>query len=189
MKASLWSAACSRIDWPMTYHPPPQAEAMLYLLEDLADPDLPLAVVRWAGEAGIVLVPSTSLDLVQSWDGRVTVAGYVDRLHVRQVEGDEFLVAEIVGQALPIGYHTLATRKDMRSGFLAIPRDRAMTTDEYVYPFLLEADSSFAMLAQDALVSGLAVDVAGHFASDDDPRRYECGLPLIPEFLTVFSAG
>ena len=192
-KALPWSQARQLPEYPMRYAPAAYAEPLILLLAEPPDPstgpDERRGQVRWMDRAGILLVPTTALDQLQKWDGRITVVGYIDRLHVHRIDDEDILIAEVIGQAVPIGYHTLPTRQDLRSGFLSIPRDRAMVGEEYVFPFLLDPDSSFAMLAQDALVSGLAVDMSGRLANGDEPGVPLCGLPLIPDALTVFSAG
>lgn len=186
-----WAAIRARGTPLMRYQPGGETGVDLLLLTDSGDPAQLHGSVRWLSENGIVLVPPATLDAIKQWNGQIAIGGYIDRLHVRQGDEGELLIAEVVGRALPLAYRALASRADLRSGRLSIVRERASTadTDEYTYPVLLDPESNFAMLAQDALVSGLAVDLIGGLADDDEMQALDCGLLLTPYALTVYSAG
>lgn len=122
------------------------------------------------------------------WDGVVSVGGFIERLHARRIADIDFVVAEVIGGAYPSDFRNLPTLDDMKAGLFSHPPDIGPADLGHVFPFIMEADSHFATLAQDALVSRLVVDVTGHFAPDNDRWHEVCGLPLIPDALTILSA-
>lgn len=122
------------------------------------------------------------------WDGRVKVGGFVQRLHAREIGGMEIVIAEIVGGAFEASYGDLPSLEDMKGGIFARPADSEPLGTGQTYPFILNAESNFAALAQDALVSGLAVDAVGILADDDTGWQQVCGLPLLMESLTMLAA-
>lgn len=152
--------------------------------------DIDFVNLHWLDVNGPVLVywePPARGESI-NWDGTVSVGGFIERLHARRIAGVDFIVAEVVGGAFPADYTNLPTMADMSAGIFARPPDIGPADVGQMYPFIFEADSHFAALAQDALVSRLAVDVIGHFAPDEDRWHEVCGLPLIADTLTLLSA-
>ena len=143
----------------------------------------------WAlPEADAEANPSSTVNAAFEWDGRIVVGGFVERLHIRRLGDVELVIAEIVGGVFPAQYHNLPTLADMREGVFSRPADLEPADDDHTYPFVIDVDSAFASLAQDALVSGLAVDAVGRLA-DDGQRFHEiCGLPLLMESLTLLAS-
>ncbi len=122
-----------------------------------------------------------------NWDGRVKVGGFVERLHAREIGDMEIIIAEIVGGSFPANYGGLPSLEDMRGGVFARPADIEPLGMGLTYPFILNAESNFAAIAQDALVSGLAVDAIGILADDDTGWQHISGLPLLMESLTMLA--
>jgi len=153
--------------------------------------DVDFVNLHWMDVTGPVLTywdpPAQGEPII--WDGTVNVGGFVERLHARRIADVDFIIAEVVGGAFPAGYKNLPTLDDMKAGIFSHPPDIGPADLAQMYPFILEADSHFAALAQDALVSRLAVDVIGHFAPEADRWHEVCGLPLIADALTLLSAS
>jgi hypothetical protein len=121
------------------------------------------------------------------WDGRVTAGGFVERLHAREIGGLDILVAEVFGGAFPADYIGLPSLDDMRRGVFGRPADAEPAVRSQTYPFIILAESNFAGLVQDALVSGLAVDAYGALASDDSRWHEVVGLPLLLDAITLLA--
>lgn len=141
-----------------------------------------LAAFPRRGEADSVADPD---DLLARWDGVVRVGGFVERLHLLTFGDVELAVIEIVGGAQPVDHRSLASLDDMRASNFEFPALHEPIGAHLPYPFVLEAESSFFALAQDALVAGLAVDAAGRLAADDQALHDVCGLPLLMTGLTI----
>jgi hypothetical protein len=160
--------------------------------------DESFAYIHWVDGDGPTLaywaLPESETEAINNvnvsfeWDGRVIVGGFVERLHVRRLGDVELVIAEIVGGVFPANYRNLPTLADMREGVFARPADFEPSDDDHTYPFVMEADSAFASLAQDALVSGLAVDAVGRLADDAQGFHDVCGLPLMLESLTLLAS-
>jgi len=167
--------------WPV-----PQYAQPLLIVES----DVDFVYVRWCAHNGPVLTyqdqPGENEAL--PWNGQVIVGGFVERLHARRLADVDFLIAEVVGGAFPQTYRNLPTLDDMKNGLYARPADAEPFEDNRAFPFIIEADSHFAAIAQDALVSGLAVDAVGRLAKQADRWHEICGLPLILESLTLLAA-
>lgn len=148
----------------------------------------PLRLV-WGSAAGPILAVWDRLpdDLRLDWDGRVKVGGFVERLHAREVGGLEVVIAEVVGGPLPADHVGLPSLGDMRHGLYARTSDDEPLYKDQVYPFVILAENNLASLAQDALVSGLAVDAYGSLASDENRWHEVVGLPLLLDMLTLLA--
>jgi hypothetical protein len=123
------------------------------------------------------------------WDGVVRVGGFVERLNAREVADMEIVIAEIVGGVFPVGYGDLPTLNDMNAGIYARAAYEEPFGKGFTYPFILIADSNFAALVQDALISGLAVDATGHLADQESAWHELCGLPLLMDSFTLLGPG
>ena len=143
--------------------------------------------LAWGNAVGPILAvwdhPPGDLNL--DWDGRVRVGGFIERLHAREVGGLEIVIAEVLGGPLPAEQVGLPSLDDMRDGVYARTSDAEPLTRDQVYPFVSLADSNLAALAQDALVSGLAVDAYGSLAGDENRWHEVVGLPLLLDMLTL----
>jgi hypothetical protein len=121
------------------------------------------------------------------WDGRVKIGGFIERLHAREVGGLEVVIAEVVGGPLPSNHVGLPSLDDMRGGSFARPSDIEPLINDQAYPFIILAESNLAALAQDALVSGIAVDAYGELAADQGQWHEIVGLPLLMDSLTILA--
>jgi hypothetical protein len=159
-----------------------------FTLEQLYEEPLHLA---WGAPEGPTLAiwnaVSNGKPLNLGWDGRVTAGGFVERLHAREVGGLDILVAEVFGGAFPADYIGLPSLEDMRRGVFGRPAGSEPAVRSQTYPFIILAESNFAALVQDALVSGLAVDAYGALASDDGHWHEVVGLPLLLDAITLLA--
>ncbi len=162
---------------------PAYAQDMLRLISDEC-----IQRIEW-GAGGPTLVFWKPPALEPTWSGRVKVGGFIERLHAFEIAEMEIVIAEIVGGAFPAAHSGLPTLEDMKRGIYARPADLEPYGTDQTYPFILMAESNFAALAQDALVSGLAVDAVGTLADDQTAWRDMCGLPLLIESLTLLAPG
>ncbi len=142
--------------------------------------------IRWGTPDGIVLA-YWPVHEAQHWNGHVKIGGHVERLHARELGDVVFLIAEVVGGVLPIGYQAFPSLEDMQGGVFAFDQDAEPFAAQFSYPLIMAEDSPFAALAQDALVSNLSVDVIGKLADDVDGWQNICGLPLLIESLTLLA--
>jgi hypothetical protein len=121
------------------------------------------------------------------WDGRVKIGGFVERLHARELGGLEVVIIEVVGGLLPANHVGLPSLNDMRNGIFARPSDSEPFGTDQSYPFVILAESNLSGIAQDALVSGLAVDAYGSLASEAGRWHELVGLPLLLDSLTLLA--
>lgn len=121
------------------------------------------------------------------WEGRVKVGGFIERLHSCEVGGLEIVIAEVVGGPFPTDHVALPSLSDMRRGIFSRPSDAEPLAKDQVYPFIILADSNFAAFAQDAFVSGIAVDAYGVLAEDEAQWHEVVGLPLLLDMLTLLA--
>jgi hypothetical protein len=184
------------------YRIPPYAQEMLYLVT--SDRFTPvqgpqgnldtfsvngLARLNWGTPKGPTLVfwdsVASSSDL--HWDGHVKIGGFIERLHALEVGGLEVVIAEVVGGPVALDNGGLPSLDDMRQGVFARPSDIEPLDKDRVYPFIILAESNLAALAQDALVSGIAVDAHGSLADEGGKWHETVGLPLLLESLTLLA--
>jgi hypothetical protein len=160
-----------------------------YTLESAPDGDSG-EVVRlvWGTPEGPTLAfwDSTKLPTLQ-WDGRITVGGFIERLHAREIGGLEVVIVEVVGGPFPRDHVSLPSVDDMRRGVFARPSDTEPSGENQSYPFIILAESNLAGLAHDALVSGIAVDAFGSLASEAGRWHEVVGLPLLLDSLTLLA--
>jgi hypothetical protein len=181
---------------------PPYARDMLYVVAGAKSaqtrgkhgtftlgeaPAGPVRLTWGVGGPTLVVWESAPGDLRLHWDGRVKVGGFVERFHGREVGGLEIVIAEVVGGPLAADHVDLPSLDDMRGGVFSRPSDTEPQGRDQAYPFIIQADSNLAALAQDALVSGLAVDACGSLASDAGRWHEVVGLPLLLDSLTLLA--
>jgi hypothetical protein len=141
-------------------------------------------VLRWGNDNGPIL-GVWAAGQTPAWNGTIHVGGFVERLHALELGGVELVIAEIVGGAFPTVQTALATLDEMKQGIFSHPNDAEPIGEHLVYPFVLDPESHFAGLLQDALVAGLAVDAVGRLADDKQGLQVLTGLPLVMEALTL----
>jgi hypothetical protein len=155
----------------------------------LAAPLTAPVALRWGTAHGPTLTllpvpPAGSRSL--GWQGQVIVGGFIDRIHACEIGGLEVAIVEVVGGAFAAGHTALPSLTDMRGGVFARPSNAEPHTSGDSFPLIALAESSVAALAQDALVSGLAVDAYGRLADEAGGWHEALGLPLLLEALTLF---
>jgi hypothetical protein len=185
-----------------TFSIPGYAQDMLYIVTDSGSAQTqgksgkfsldakPEGSVRlhWGTTSGPILICwENPADLQLGWDGHIKVGGFIERLHAHEVGGLELIIVEVVGGAFPNGHRGLASLEDMRQGIFARPADTEPIGTGQAYPFVVLAESNLAALAQDALVSGLGVDVYGSLASEASRWHDVVGLPLLLDTLTLLA--
>ncbi len=121
------------------------------------------------------------------WDGRVKVGGFIERLHARELGGLELVIVEVVGGPFAVDHVGLPSLNDMHNGIFARPADTEPFKKDQAFPFIVLAESNLASLAQDALISGLAVDAYGSLASEAGRWHEVVGLPLLLDSLTLLA--
>lgn len=201
MRNSMATAASSG-KLTSKYRIPPYAQEMLYVVTDDQFTQVQgpqgnldgfsingLARLNWATPKGPTLmfwdnVPSAT-DL--RWDGHIKIGGFVERLHALEIGGLEVVIAEVVGGPVALDNNGLPSLDDMRQGIFARPSDIEPLDKDRVYPFITLAESNLAALAQDALVSGIAVDAHGSLADEGGKWHEIVGLPLLLESLTLLA--
>lgn len=137
------------------------------------------AVIRWGGAEGPLL------GYAATWDGAVRVGGFVERIHALDLDGTDLLFLEVIGGIFPADTLALPTLDDMKAGRYSRPATLEPLGADFSYFFATTTESDIASLAQDALVSGLSVDVVGRLADDDQNLHELCGLPLVPVSLSL----
>ncbi len=184
------------------YRIPPYAQDMLFIVTDdhieplrgnqgnLDDFSIKgLTRLNWGTPNGPTLVfwenGVSSRDL--HWEGRVKIGGFVERLHALEIGGLEVVIIEVGGGPLATDHIGLPSLADMQRGIFARPSDVEPLDNDRAYPFIILAESNLAALAQDALVSGIAVDVDGTLAEEAGKWHEIVGLPLLLESLTLLA--
>ncbi len=152
-----------------------------------AAPPGPLSVTWGAGGPTLVVWSHPPEAARLQWDGRVKVGGFIERFHGLEVGGVEVVIAEVVGGPFPINHVGLPSLDDMHNGIFARLSDAEPLGRDQSYPFIILAESNLAALAQDALVSGFAVDACGSLADDAGRWQEVVGLPLLLDTLTILA--
>jgi hypothetical protein len=150
-------------------------------------PDRSLGLTWGAGGPTLVVWTRAPESSTLRWDGRVKVGGFIERFHGLEIGGLEVVVAEVVGGPFPIDHVGLPSLDDVQHGIFARPSDVEPLGRDQAYPFVILAESNLAALAQDALVSGLAVDAYGSLAGEAGRWHEVVGLPLLLDSLTILA--
>src|SRR5260370_28669757 len=101
----------------------------------------------------IGLTPDSDAEILNlHWDGRIRIGGYIERLHAFTHGGLDILIAMILGGPYEayLVCRLLLEKKNNNTG--PTPSQQPISTD-HVYPFIAQAESTFGVLLQDALVS------------------------------------
>lgn len=164
-----------------------EGERGLFTLTTPAD----LLTLRWGGAEGPALVQlrwhADSLD----WDGAVRIGGFVDALHLTELDGlpDTLSILQVGGQPLKSGYApypALSERKRVPFAVPAFHDGVAGDADEGITTWVAFTDSPVMVLAQDALVSKLPVYCFGSLAGEDAGWHENFALPVVLEAMTIF---
>ena len=164
---------------------PAEGENGLFTL----DMPSPLLTLRWGGLEGLALAQLRWQPDTLEWDGRVKLGGYVDALHVTELDGTPIAVMTIGGQALRADYHAYPGRVQRAQVPYPFPDfDAALSiVGDAATTWLAPDDSPLTALAQDALVSKLPVHVYGRLSDEEDGWHNYIALPLLLESLTLFA--
>lgn len=151
----------------------------------------PLLTVRWGAEDGPALVRLHWQADTLGWEGQVSMGGYIDALHITEIDGLPYPIAVAVmgGQILNPGALAYPTAAHRRQVPYAPPDfdDALSDAGEDVSTWLISDESPLAGLAQDALVSKLPVHVFGRLADESGGWHRHFALPLLLEAVTLFA--
>ncbi len=148
--------------------------------------------VRWGGAQGSALQQVRwQVDSLE-WDGAVAIGGYVDSMHITEIDGlpAPIVVLSIGGQPLKPGITPYPNRAARRAIPYPVPDFYAAIADnieESVTTWIAFDDSPALTLAQDALVSKLRVCCFGHLADQKAGWHEHLALPIALEGMTLFT--
>ncbi|MCC6805039.1 MAG: hypothetical protein IT319_19315 [Anaerolineae bacterium] len=156
------------------------------------DAPAPVLTLRWGGADGPALAQlrwqADSLD----WDGVVRVGGYIDALHITELDDlpAPVTILHVGGQPLKPGVSAFPGRAARRAVPYPVPSffdGIADDVDETVTTWMALEDSPTLTLAQDALVSKLPVYCFGRLAEQDAGWHDLFALPIALEGMTLFA--
>lgn len=156
------------------------------------DAPSPLLTLRWGGADGSALArlrwQVDSLD----WDGVVRVGGYIDAMHITEIDGmpAPLVILTVGGQPLKPEVAPYPDRAARRNVPYAVPSffdGIADDVGETVTTWIALEDSPVLALAQDALVSKLPVYLFGRLAEQAAGWHEPFALPLALESMTLFA--
>lgn len=135
--------------------------------------------------------PDLEAPFVVGWQGSVGVGGFVERLHVLEVQQDlELVIAEIEGSLLPSDYRRLPTLTQMQQmPFRRLVDEDQASPGSFTYTFLAMADSIYAEYLHHAMVSELAVNCFATLGPQDAYWHEIVGLPLLLDSVSLLAPG
>jgi len=184
---------------------PPYARDMLWLASDAGavklegerglftlDAPAQTLTLRWGGENGAALAQLGWQADSLEWDGTVRIGGYVDAMHITELEDlpAPITVLQVGGQPLKPGvsaYPTRATRRNVPYPVPSFFDGLADAIDETVTTWMALEDSPALTLVQDALVSKLGVYLFGRLAAQNAGWHEHFALPIALEGVTLFA--
>lgn len=148
--------------------------------------------LRWGGAEGPALARLGYRADSLEWDGVVRIGGYIDALHVAELEDlpAPVTILHLGGQPLKSGISAYPTRAARRAVPYRVPSffdGIADDVEESVTTWMALEDSAALTLAQDALVSKLPVYCFGRLAAQNAGWHDLFALPLALEGMTLFS--
>ncbi len=168
--------------------PLPAAAAQQMALGGLREGPQQLITVGWGAERDPALAELPwRADGALGWDGRVTLIGYVEQLHLLEWGALPLAVLEVVGHVAPFTYRRLPALPLPPTGDRhGLHTDRHLhDAPEHVYYLLADADSPLAALAQDALVSSLQIVALAGLGEQEAYWHELVSLPLVLDSLTL----
>ena len=148
--------------------------------------------LRWGGAEGPALARlQWHVDSLE-WDGVVRVGGYVDAMHITELDDlpAPITILQVGGQPLKPGMSAFAGRALRRSVPYPVPSffdGLADEIDETVTTWMALEDSAPLTLVQDALVSKLGVYLFGRLAEQAAGWHEHFALPIALEGVTLFA--
>jgi hypothetical protein len=153
-----------------------------------------VVTLRWGGAEGSALARLRWRADSLEWDGRISIGGYVDTLHMTAVDADDgqigLVVLSIGGMPLQPGaapFPDASQRRAVPYPFPSFRERLCEDIEETVTTWIALADSPTLTLAQDALVSKLRVYAFGHLADADSTWDHALALPLMLDSMTIFA--
>lgn len=148
--------------------------------------------LRWGGAQGPALAQLPWRVDSLEWDGSVRVGGYVDAMHITELDDlpAPVTILQVGGQPLKPGISAFATRASRKQVPYAVPSffdGLADEVDESITTWMALEDSAALTLAQDALVSKLGVYLFGRLAEQDAGWHEHFALPVALEAMTLFA--
>lgn len=159
----------------------------LFTLEAPAD----VLTLRWGAADGPALAQLRWRADSLEWDGSVRVGGYIDALHITELDElpAPITILHLGGQPLRPDVSAYPDRAARRAVPYRVPSffdGIADAVDESVTTWMAFEDSPALVLAQDALVSKLPVYCFGHLAEGDAGWHEYFALPIALEAMTLF---
>ncbi|MBC7815179.1 MAG: hypothetical protein H7175_28735 [Burkholderiales bacterium] len=148
--------------------------------------------VRWGGAEGPALARLRWQSDSLAWDGAVAVGGFVDAIHITEIDGMDFPMALVFigGQPLKAGttpYPAPAARTQVPYPPTNSYDATADDVNETVTTWLVGEESPLVRLAENALMNRLRVFCFGHLADAEGGWHKHFALPLLLESLTLFA--
>lgn len=148
--------------------------------------------LRWGGAEGPALAQLPWKADSLEWDGVVRVGGYIDALHITELEDfpAPMTILQVGGQPLKPGVGAFlgrAARKSVPYTATNFFKGRVDEIEESVTTWMALEDSAALTLAQDALVSQLGVYLFGRLAEQNAGWHEQFALPLALESMTLFA--
>ncbi|GAB4515782.1 MAG: hypothetical protein OHK0046_19740 [Anaerolineae bacterium] len=148
--------------------------------------------LRWYGEDGPALARLPWRADSLGWDGRITLGGYLDAIHINQLPGLEMAVdvLSLGGHPLQPGTSPYLNSKQRARVPYAQPDFHAALVSsipESATTWLVAEDSSLAAAAQDALMNNVRLYLFGRLADDESGWGDHFALPILLEAVTLFT--
>ncbi|MFN8452189.1 MAG: hypothetical protein U0521_27235 [Anaerolineae bacterium] len=160
----------------------------LFMLDAPAE----VLTLRWGAADGPALARLRWQVDSLGWDGVVRVGGYVDAMHITELDDlpAPVTILHVGGQPLKQGVTAFPGRAARRAVPFPVPSffdGIADDVDETVTTWVALEDSAALTLAQDALVSKLGVYCFGRLAAQAAGWHDQFALPLALESMTLFA--
>ncbi len=160
----------------------------LFTLDAPAD----VLTLRWGSVDGPALTRLRWRVDSLEWDGSVRVGGYIDAMHITEMDDlpAPMVILHVGGQPLKPETSAFPARAARRGVPYPVPSffdGIADQIDETVTTWMALDDSPALTLAQDALVSKLPVYCFGRLAEQDADWHAHFALPIVLEGMTLFA--
>jgi hypothetical protein len=126
---------------------------------------------------------------VLEWDGIIRLGGFVERIHVFELDELPLMIVELVGGAYPHVKPELPSLEQLKQGAFSRVEEHDPSHDRHWYSLLLPLDSPFADFMHHTLVHGTAVDCTAVLGEEEGGWHEIVGLPLLLESVTLLAGG